>query len=170
MRNLIGFFAMGLIMAQMGLGAGYERSVLWSGKHAGVAGSGAATSRDSESLYFNPAGLADVKKLEVSGNFSPTWIQSKAPVTANNVQMTGDSLFVPAVGFTSAYKLSDSFGIGAGAFVTGGSRAKYSNVNIGLAFNPDYLSEVTLMEYSLGVAYKVLPGFKVGAAWRILHP
>jgi long-subunit fatty acid transport protein len=170
MRNSIGFFATGLILvAQMALGAGYEKSVMWSGKQAGVAGSGTATTKTSESLYFNPAGLADVKGIEVSGNFSPTWVQSKAPVTTNDAQLTGDSLFIPVGGFTAAYKLSDNLGIGAGAFVSGGTRAKYSNVNIGLGFNPDYLSEINLMEYSLGVAYKVLPGFKLGAAWRILH-
>jgi hypothetical protein len=171
MRNSIGFFATGLILvAQMALGAGYEKSVMWSGKQAGVAGSGTATTKNSESLYFNPAGLADVKGLEVSGNFAPTWVQSKAPVVTANTQLTSDTSFVPTSGFTAAYKLSDSFGIGAGAYVGGGSRAKYSSVSVtGFNLTPDYKSEITLMEYSLGVGYKIMPGLKVGATWRILH-
>ena len=70
--------------APMAFGAGYERTVMWSGKQNGIAGSGVATVHDSEAIYFNPAGLANVDTLEASANFSPTWVGSKGPVTAPN--------------------------------------------------------------------------------------
>ena len=49
MRNFKGILAAVLFIAtQVVLGAGYERSVMWSGKQNGVAGAGAATVHNSE--------------------------------------------------------------------------------------------------------------------------
>jgi long-chain fatty acid transport protein len=170
MRNMMGIVGISLLAAtQVVLGAGYERSVIWSGKQDGVAGAGASTVHNSEAIYFNPAGLADVKGLEVSGNFSPTSVRSKAPVAADGTQITSDSLFLPAAGFTAAYQLTDGLAVGAGAFVGGGSRVKYSSVANIETFDTDYSSQITMMEYSLGLGYQIVPGLKLGAAWRILH-
>lgn len=164
--------AAALATAQLAMGAGYERTVTWSGKQTGVAGSGAATVHDSEAIFFNPAGLANIDTLEVSGNFSPTWVQSKGPVTGANTSLTSDTSFLPVVGITAGYKLCEHLGLGVGAYVAGGARAAFNGLDFSAAnftLKPNLISDVSMVEYSVGLGYRITPGLKVGASWRILH-
>jgi hypothetical protein len=160
--------------SQLAWGAGYEKTIMWSGKEAGVAGAGVSTVHDSEALYFNPAGLADVDHLDVSVNFSPTLDQSRGPSLAGTGSiLTGNTEFLPIFGFTAAYKPIPKLGIGIGAYVSGGARAEIDNIDFSsLGFQtlkPNESSDVSVIEYSIGAGYEVLPGFKVGASWRITH-
>ncbi|RYG58543.1 hypothetical protein EON80_26915, partial [bacterium] len=125
----------------------------------------------SESLYFNPAGLASKRGAngDVSLNFSPTFVKFKGPFVAGR-QEESDKSFVPVGGVTASYQLIDRLSVGLGYFVSGGTSASYDAVNVGFpAFNPDLKSELALTELSLGLGYEVIPGLRVGAAWRMLN-
>lgn len=163
----------GLGMGNAAWGAGYERTISWSGKVAGLAGAG-VTSRGAESLAFNPAGLASAKTVEVSANLSPTTLSSQGPVFSPNQTLQSNSSGVtPVFGALGAVPLARGLTLGLGAFVSGGAKSQYTGLDVsglGLkAIKPNAISDVTLIEYSLGLAYEVVPGLKLGAAWRVLN-
>lgn len=153
--------------------AGYERTISWSGKHAGLAGAG-VTANGAEALYFNPAGLAAARTVEISANLSPTSLSSQGPVFAPNQTLNANSSGVtPVFGALGAVPLAPGLSIGLGAFVSGGAKSQYTGLDVsalGLtAIKPNATSNVTLVEYSLGLAYELAPGLKLGAAWRVLN-
>jgi long-subunit fatty acid transport protein len=70
--------------------------------------------------------------------------------------------------------VTEQLAVGIGAYVAGGSKAIYENVDFsGLSaaltnFKPTIKADLNLIEYSLGVAYEVLEGLRVGASWRVV--
>lgn len=154
--------------------AGFEKSVMWSGREAGYAGAGQSAVAGSQSIVFNPAGLAGAGKGDVSLNFSPTNLKMKGHVASTNREEETDHNFSPIGGATAAYKLNDQFGLGVGAYVIAGSKAIYDGVDLTgdaatvTAFKPRVATDFAVMEYAVGGAYELSPGFRLGLAWRIL--
>lgn len=145
-------------------GAGFEKSVFWSGKWSGVAGAATAGVSGAESLYFNPGGLTAGGKSNASLNISPTFSQFKAPFTGAG-EVEGKRQFSPPFGALASYKLSDKLALGLGAYVGGGSKAVFENVNnVELL---DFKTDLTLTELAFGAAYEITSGLRIGAAWRV---
>jgi len=151
--------------------SGFEKAVMWSGKYAGAAGAGAAGGvSGSQSLYFNPAGLASAG--DVSLNYSPTWINVDGSlVTATRVDQSRPGVLPFGGGFVSYG--SGPWGFGMGAYLAGGEKAIYPNVDLTpisnsfTTYTPTLETDLVIVEYSIGGAYEVMPGLKFGAAWRI---
>lgn len=172
-----------LIASSTALAGGYEKTMLFSGRQAAMGGVG-ATLQGSQALYFNPAGLTkhNKEKAEISGQFSPSWIQFGGPVARDHQFLNSDTQFLPIFGGFASYQATPQLAFGVGAFVSGGSKVVYKNVDFSSAtvpvtgtalsfptFRPDIKSELSVAEYSIGAAYEVSPGFRVGAAWRIVQ-
>jgi long-chain fatty acid transport protein len=166
-------FATGILAAAVvsssALGAGFEKNVMWSGKWVGVGGAAVSAVQGAESLFFNPAGLAmSHQGFEVSGNFSPTWGEFKGPIAVPNQQVSSGYHFSPVFGALVDYGITPQWGIGVGAFVAAGTKADYDTVPF-----PNNLpagtihSDIYVVDYSIGTGYEVIPGLKIGAAWRI---
>ncbi|MGZ3709157.1 MAG: OmpP1/FadL family transporter, partial [Bdellovibrionota bacterium] len=155
--------------------AGLEKTVPWSGRYAGVAGAAASSVSGSESLYFNPAGMADSTHLDTSLNFSPVFPQFTSPLPVPNTSVNSSRAFVPEFGVFVKYSPLEHLAFGVGAYASGGSKAIYQNVDFtGLspalaAFKPTIEADLNLIEYSLGAAYEILDGLRVGASWRVLQ-
>jgi len=150
---------------------GFEKNVTWSGKYVGIGGAAVSRVEGSESLYFNPAGLASKRgeNGDVSLNFSPTFVKFKGAFVAGR-QEESDKSFVPVGGATASYQLMDRLSVGVGYYVSGGTSAVYEGVNVGFpSFTPELKSQLALTELAVGLGYEVLPGLRVGAAWRMLH-
>ncbi len=157
--------------------AGFEKSMVWSGKAVGQGGAVVGSVKGAESIYFNPAGLATVPggAGEVSLNFSPTFSKFKgAAPFANSGALEGKSGFSPVFGATAAYQLMPKLGVGFGAYVSGGTKSKFENVgytNLNANFNDTQATvdtNLSVTELALGGAYEIMPGLKFGAAWRAL--
>ncbi len=156
-------------------GAGFEKSTSWSGHWMGVAGAAGAAVSGSESLFFNPAGLAG-KQSDVTLNISPTFSQFRAPIgQPTGTEVYGSVQFSPPYGALASYKVNDKLGIGVGSYISGGSRAKYDDVSTiangvngpaNQALN-DFETDLTLNEVSLGAGYEIMPGLRFGASYRI---
>ena len=179
------------LSAPLALGAGFEKNITFSGKNAGKAGTAVADTSGAEALYFNPAGLGGAKGLQVSANFSPTWGHYEGPVrgilsTDGSTKTyggasaldteTGDTMMSPVFGALASYGLTDSLSVGAGVYVSGGSKAMYENIQMKGALGGANLNETTtiktdlsIVEYALGVGYTVMPGLKLGAAIRMVN-
>jgi long-subunit fatty acid transport protein len=148
--------------------SGYEKSIMWGAREAGVAGIATPYIQGSDSIYFNPAGLAtDKPGNSVALNVAGLTSQFKGPINNTNDESTSTKAFNTPGGLTYSHAF-DQWGFGAGAFVSGGSKAQYDGVNFpGYAANPDVLTDLTIAEFSAGAAYKVNSDLKIGAAWRV---
>lgn len=150
---------------------GFEKNVTWSGKYVGIGGAAVSRVEGSESLYFNPAGLASKRgeNGDVTLNFSPTFAKFKGSFVPGR-QEESDKSFIPVGGATASYQIMDRLSVGVGYYVSGGTSATYENVTIpGFAFTPELKSELALTELAVGLGYEVLPGLRLGAAWRMLN-
>src|SRR5689334_551052 len=94
--------------------AGFEKSISWSGRWAGVGGAATAGVTGAEALYFNPAGLAGAQQNEFVANFSPTFSRFEAPVGTGGAQVLSTTQMSPMFGALGSYKVNEKMGIGLG--------------------------------------------------------
>lgn len=168
--------ALALVAATNAWSAGFEKAVLWSGKYAAIGGAASSVVAGSQSLYFNPAGLASGSGTEFSGNFSPTFSKFKGPFTTEGVQREGETQFSPVFGVTASHKLTEKLGFGIGTYVSGGTTSEYKAVPLnglpaaGSAIDnltPDSKVNVSITEIALGAGYELTESLKIGAAYRV---
>lgn len=177
------FFAI-LMTSVLSYGSGYEKSILWGAKYAGVAGVATPGVKGSDSLFYNPAGLVNSSEFgEFVFNLSQTSSTSKGPVVPrSNVLMAGPTVssftnaekqesasnagsLVPGV--TYSMRLSDSLAFGLGYYAVGGTRVKYEDVDFApRTFKAKVGSEITITEFAAGLGYKVNEAFRLGMSLR----
>jgi long-subunit fatty acid transport protein len=148
-------------------GAGFENGTMWSGEYAGVSNAVVSSVSGSQSIYFNPAGLAGLTGVEVSGNFSPTLLWFQGPVLGT-IQNSNTS-FGPIFGVTAGFGITPQWGVGLGVYTSGGGKADYNPVSfasIGLPTAGNLQGDLSFNEISIGTGYEILPGLKIGIAWR----
>lgn len=168
--------------------AGFEKSLTWSARAAGQAGAVVGTVTGAEALFFNPSGLAATSGVgEVSLNFSPTFSKFTG---ANPYQynassgntgvgtVDGETGFSPVGALLGSYRVGEKLGVGVGFYVSGGTKAKYENLSYtdvsasGTAnpftLTPTVETDVKITEAALGAGYELLPGLRVGGAWRVV--
>ena len=161
-----------LAIVQQGFASGFEKGIMWGGRSAGVAGIANPYIAGSQSIYFNPAGLANDKAgQDVSFNLSLLSAKFKGPVSTNGPQESSkDSLLTP-LGATYNYTMDDRLGFGIGYYVSGGANAKYENVNFQSVFGQTgpvtVNTDLKVTEIALGAGYKITDDLKVGIAYRI---
>ncbi len=163
--------------------AGFEKSLMWSAESAGQAGAVISTTEGAESLYFNPAGLANSTAAgEVSLNFSPTFSKFSGanPFQNNTTDSTpgavdGKQGFSPIMGALVSFKPTSQLGIGAGYYVSGGTKSKYEGLNYtnvsaanDYQLSPTVETDLAITEVALGAGYEVMPGLRFGAALRMI--
>lgn len=149
--------------------ASYEKTIMWGGRSAGVAGIATPYVQGSTAVYFNPAGLAADKTGHDFGlNISAVSSQYKAPVITDNTQESSVRQTTTPGALTYSYSPNDKMGFGIGYYVAGGSRAKYSDITKASRNGTFKLeSEMTIMELALGMGYKISDALKVGIAYRV---
>ncbi len=167
-KSLI-IIGLGLAATQNVHATGYEKSIQWSGRYAPIAGIG-SQAVGAEALYFNPAGLAKgTADQELTFNLSPTIPTSKGPITADGESLTSDSAFQAPYSLMYNYNINADLGVGIGAYVGAGAMASFDNVQYaGFTSYTKTKNAVVDQEIALGVGYQVLPGLKVGAAFRTI--
>lgn len=163
-----------LVAMQMGLvnqamASGYEKSILWGARSAGVGGVTTPYISGSQAVVFNPAGLVGEQgSRDLSVEFSPTMTQFKGPINnANDVETSKQSL-LPIFGMTYGATVNEKVGWGLGVYVAGGAKATYEGVPFtGFASTADVKTDLTITEIALGAGYKVDDRLKLGVAWRV---
>jgi long-chain fatty acid transport protein len=155
-----------IVGASQAKASGFEKTIMFGGQEAGVAGIAAPYVSGSEALYFNPAGLVgDKVGQDVSFNLSPTMAQFSGPIDFNNDTQTSNDLVMP-VSLMYGKTLNDQFGVGIGYFVSGGSKADFADAGFGLSQPVGTLTDLTISEVSIGAGYKVNDRLKVGVSYR----
>lgn len=159
--------------------AGYDKAILWSGKYGGVANNTASNIHGAESLAFNPAGLASGRTgFEFVGDFSPTWVDLSGPLPNFNTLASGTLTgpqestgfgFVPLFAAMASYGITPQWGVGVGVYVGAGDSASYSPTDILPSTFPSTIkTDFYDTEVSIGTGYEILPGLRIGGAYRIL--
>src|SRR5690606_32046776 len=70
----------------------------------------------------------------------------------------------------ASYGITEKLGLGAGAYVAGGSNIEITGVEAveGALFDDGrVISELTIIETSLGLGYEIVDGLEIGAAYRL---
>jgi len=150
---------------------GYEKSIAWGGHEAALAGAAVPWVSGANALYFNPAGLVtDKPGSQVSIQLSPVQSQNSGPVDTNNDQV--NSLATTSLPGALIYSntLNDRFGFGAGLYTSLGSKTEYDNVAMPgtVAQTATLYTNLTVLEFGLGGAYKVTDKLKLGLAYRVV--
>jgi long-chain fatty acid transport protein len=169
-----------LIGSTSAFAAGFEKAQTWNAKAAAMGGAVVGSTSGAESLYFNPAGLENSNSSgEVSLNFSPTFSKfSGTNPYSQQGSIDGKGNFSPVGGLLASFKPTPKLGVGAGYYVSGGTIAKYENLNyMGSSplssqfdtISPTVETDLAITETALGLGYEVLPGLRIGAAWRVVH-
>jgi long-subunit fatty acid transport protein len=163
-------FTLVLGFANYANAAGFEKSVMWSGRYAGAGNAAVATVRGSEAIYFNPAGLStgNPNVGDISLNLSPTVSQFQGPYR-DNITSTSDTSTTFPFGATASYTLNDKLGVGIGAYAAAGSKVVYNDVTVipGYSLTPDFKTDLQSIEVAIGAGYKISEDFSVGLAWRM---
>ncbi len=155
-------------VASQAFAAGFEKNILWGARAAGVGGIATPYITGSQSLYFNPAGLANDKPgHDVSFNISPTWSTFKGPINFQNEEATSKTDLATPFGLIYNGTIDDKFGFGIGGYVSGGSKVMYENVAMtGSPVTANVKTDLAITEIAAGVGYKVSDSLKLGAAYR----
>jgi long-chain fatty acid transport protein len=170
-KTVFGLTTLAFFHPYFSYGAGLEKAVIWSGKYAGVGTAVTSAVQGPESLFFNPAGLANAPGFQTSLNFSPTFSKFSAPVPGS-VEGTISSTrsFSPPGAALFSYGVTPQLGVGLGYYVSGGTRAIYENVAFTGFPNNTYSikSDITITELSAGAGYEIIDGLRIGAGYRVV--
>lgn len=153
---------LGLILSGNTFAAGFEKTVLWSGKHAGTANAAVSSVSTSEALFFNPAGLAGADAGDVSVNFSPIFSKFTAPLTQTLDNEDSKQAFSPIFGLTGAYRLGSKVVFGLGTFVSGGVNTTYDDSSL----PDDIKGKLELIDFAVGLGYQINKRLRLGASWK----
>lgn len=146
--------------------AGYEKSIMFGGKSAGLAGVATPYISGSQALFFNPAGLVKNELgNEMTFNLSPTYSKFKSPIVTTD-EVSSDVSLKPILGVLYSRTVSETLAFGIGAYNSAGTSVKYQT-SLPVPGGAEVSNEIAVTEVAAGLAYKVTNWWRVGAAWRI---
>jgi len=147
---------------------GFDAHNLFSGKFTGIGGAAVSSATGSESVAFNPAGLASSHGWDLDLELAGGTVIRNMPVALGLPNATSNK-FVPILGIFGAREISKGLGFGAGLFVAGGLGSEFGNQDFGANFTalkPDFGGSTVLAELGVGLGYEIFPGLKIGGTWR----
>lgn len=169
-------YALSLVTLTMSISsayaAGFEKTVMWSGKWSGVAGAASGAVQGADSLFYNPAGLVGGSSKEISLNYSPLLTQTSGAQTRDAEKLESDHQIKNVFGVTSKMNLTEDLAAGLGVYVSGGAGSAFKNVDYSAVnsnyrhLKPDVESSVSVLEIGLGSAYRLTKEFSLGVTWR----
>ncbi|HRK06453.1 MAG TPA: outer membrane protein transport protein [Pseudobdellovibrionaceae bacterium] len=151
--------------------SGFEKSIPWGGRTAGLAGIGTVDQEGAAALYFNPAALAGKSAgQDLFFSVSPTQAQFKGPITNTNDQISGATTVTTPFALIYSATVDETWGFGVGGFVSGGANAKFTDIEwvANGAYKPEVKTDLKIFELSAGAGYRLNDKWRLGAAWRMV--
>lgn len=156
-KLLLAAAAMAAIVLPMN-GEGYQVNTL-SAKQNGMGHTGTALKLGSESMIFNPAGMAFMdKQLDISGSF--TAIFPSASATVKDKKFESDNPASTPLAFNLGFSIYDNLKAGVSFYTPYGSNINWGENWAGAMLN----QKVKLAVYTVQptVAWRITPKFSVG--------
>lgn len=158
-----------LLSSSLASAAGFEKTILWSGHWAPLGGAAAGAVTGAESLYFNPAGIVGGKGIELTGNFTPIFGKFEGPLPLpTSANRESKRSFSPGFGAFASFTPSEKWGVALGVYAGGGTKAIFEDVPFSATTAGTIQSNLSIVEYSLGGAYEIVDGLRLGAAYRVV--
>lgn len=138
-----------------------------SSRATGMGSTGVASSRDSSSIYYNPAGILGINKLDAQLGDSLILVNlGFTPAIAGAPEQDQNTVAPPPHAYF-AYKLTDQFAAGVGVFTPFGADSKWPDDFVGRQIALE--SSVTTFDINPTLAYAPLKWLRIGAGAQIIY-
>lgn len=144
---------------------GYDTPMLYSARHMGMGGTAIGYVNDPSALFHNPAGLGQVQRGEVLGDFSLLLgkIQASPSLVAKDV--TSDLTVAPFFLVGGAYRVHPRIVLGLGVYPIASSGATFHYGSAGF----EDRTELFFLEASPAIAFNILDNLRIGVGYRMTY-
>ncbi|MES1173441.1 MAG: outer membrane protein transport protein [Myxococcales bacterium] len=153
--------------------SGYDTPMLYSARHMGMGGTAIGYVNDPSSLFHNPAGLGQIERGEVLGDFSLLLggIHASPGAFDSGKNIDSDLTVAPFFLVGGAYRLHEYITIGAGVYpvASAGGTFHYPSLPNGTANDFEDRTDLFFLEASPAVAVNPLPNLRFGLGYRITY-
>lgn len=138
-----------------------------SSRATGMGSTGVASSRDSSSIFYNPAGILGINKLDAQLGDSLILLElGFTPAVAGAPEQNQDTLSPPPHAYF-AYKFTEQWAAGVGVFTPFGANSKWPDDFVGRQIARE--SKVTTFDINPTVAYAPMKWLRIGAGVQIIY-
>lgn len=153
--------------------SGYDTPMLYSARHMGMGGTAIGYVNDPSSLFHNPAGLGQIERGEVLGDFSLLLggIHASPGGLNNGKNIDSDLTVAPFFLVGGAYRLHEYLTIGAGVYpvASAGGTFHYPSTPNGTTKDFEDRTDLFFLEASPAIAVNPLPNLRFGLGYRITY-
>ncbi|HJK90466.1 MAG TPA: outer membrane protein transport protein [Polyangiaceae bacterium LLY-WYZ-15_(1-7)] len=153
---------------------GYDTPILYSARHIGMGGTAVGYVGDPSALFHNPAGIAQVERFSVLGDFSLILgdIQA-APANPNGGfgdvgSLRSETTVAPFFLLGAAGRLTDWMTVGVAAYPVASAGAEFNYTS---DFDEDFIDRTRLVffELSAAAAFQIpsYPQLRLGLGYRV---
>ncbi|HEX5749865.1 MAG TPA: outer membrane protein transport protein [Archangium sp.] len=132
----------------------------------GMGSTGVASMRDGSSIYYNPAGILGVNKLDLQLGDSLILAHLGFTPTATGVEQTQNPVSPPPHGYF-AYKITHQLAAGVGVFTPFGANSKWPDDFVGRQIARE--SQVATFDINPTVAYAPLSWLRLGVGFQAVY-
>jgi long-chain fatty acid transport protein len=157
--------ACALITPSLAHAGGYDTPMLYSARHMGMGGAAIGYVNDPSALFHNPAGLAQVERGEVLGDFSLLLgkIQASPGITAQDQK--SDLTAAPFFLLGGAYRVHPRIVLGVGVYPIASSGATFRYGAAGF----ENTTELFFLEASPAISFNILSNLRIGVGYRVTY-
>ena len=135
------------------------------GRATGMGSTGVASARDGSSIYYNPAGILGVNKLDVELGASLIFVDLGFQPTGGTRQ--NQTPFSPPPHGYFVYKLNEQLAAGVGVFTPFGANSRWPDDFVGRQISQE--SQVATYDINPSVAYAPLSWLRLGAGVQAVY-
>ncbi|HEY3667411.1 MAG TPA: outer membrane protein transport protein [Polyangiaceae bacterium] len=145
---------------------GYDTPMLYTARHMGMGGAAIGYVSDPSALFHNPAGLGQIKRGEVIGDFSLLLggIHS-SPNRGTGKDVDSDLTVAPFFLAGAGYRIQDMIVLGVGVYPIASAGATY---HYGAPGFEDH-TELFFLETSPAISLNPLPNLRFGLGYRFTY-
>ncbi len=136
------------------------------GRATGMGSTGVASSKDAASIYYNPAGILGVKKLDIQLGDSLILGHLGFTADATGTEQTQNPSSPPPHGYV-VYKLTDQLAAGVGVFTPFGANSLWPEDFVGRQIARE--SQVATFDINPTVAFAPMPWLRLGVGFQAVY-
>jgi long-subunit fatty acid transport protein len=168
-RTLLGLAALGLALgaARVARAGGYDTPMLYSARHMGMGGTAIGYVQDPSGLFHNPAGLGQIERGQVIGDFSLLvgGIHASPSAASAGQDIDSETTVAPFFLVGGAYRVHPMLTLGVGVFPIASAGATYK-YGVG---NFQDSTELFFLETTPAIAFNPLPNLRLGLGYRMTY-
>ncbi|WP_375768636.1 outer membrane protein transport protein [Archangium gephyra] len=136
------------------------------GRATGMGSTGVASMKDASSIYYNPAGILGVNKLDIQLGDSLILGHLGFTADATGVEQTQDPMSPPPHGYV-VYKITDQLAAGVGVFTPYGAKSKWPEDFVGRRIARE--SNVATFDINPTVAFAPMSWLRLGVGFQAVY-